>query len=102
MARKTPSVVLATRRELRELDVRKPGIAKSALAATALAMARELDDQENTASGMAACARVFDSTMAALRLQAREARERPTEPPPKESDGVADLTARIASRRSGS
>lgn len=105
MARSTPSAVLAVRRELKTLDELKPGVSKSATAAVAQAMARELDDCGNTASGMAACARVLDSTMAELRLEARRHRdpERPADPkPPKDpEDNVARIADRAARRRAG-
>lgn len=100
MPQVTPSVVTSVRHELRELESTKPGISKGSLAATALAMARELDTLDNTASGMASCARVLESTMAELRLTAR--RHKPAAPTtPETKDRVADLSERRAARRAG-
>lgn len=103
MARTTPSVVLAVKRDLRELERRSPGISKSGLAAGALAMARELDDPENTASGKASCMRQLDAVLAELRLTARRAQPHDPKPnvPTETPDGLDEITARRAARRAG-
>jgi hypothetical protein len=92
------SVVAAVHNELRDLKITA---SRSVRAGIALAMARELDNSENTASGKASCGRVLDSVMSELRLDARRRREsqRPKTEPAK--DGVVDLRERRAARRSG-
>lgn len=101
MARRTPSVVLAVRRDLRELEQVKAGISRGGLAAAALALAREIDDAGNTASGIASCVARLDELLAELRLMARRAgpvTNTPTETP---RDGLDELNSRRAARRSG-
>jgi hypothetical protein len=69
-----------------------PKAAESALAATALALARELDG-ENSATSKSMCAKALIDTMRELRA---------VSPPKMEADGLDDLTARREARRSAS
>ena len=85
------TVVAAVEDELKELGRRDPALARSSLAATALALARELDDEGNSATSRAMCARAMLNTFNRLRELAPEA--------PKESrldDLSAKRTARLA------
>lgn len=61
------TVVAAVRRELRELDKRVSGLSKLTLAASALALAREIDDPSNSATSKSMCARALNETMDRLR-----------------------------------
>jgi hypothetical protein len=82
------SVVAAVKRDLEPMGDLK----LSALAASALALAAEMDD-ENSATSKSMCAKELRETMDRLRSLA---------PPREENDGVDDLTAqrkkRIAAR----
>lgn len=98
MPARTPSVVRAVRADLRKLEERSPGVSKTALAATALAMARELDDHENPASGKAACALRLTLAMGEIRLSVLQARAQPAEVEPEKEDGVDQLAAKRAAR----
>lgn len=81
-----PSVVEATKRDLAELG----DLADSALAASALALARELDDDSNSATSKSMCARALKETLDRLRELA---------PPKREADGVDELKAERERRR---
>jgi hypothetical protein len=91
MARKG-SVLAAVERDLEALARRDQDLASSGLAATALTMARALDDPKNSATSKSMCARVLSDTLARLRALAPAAEER---------DGLDDLSARRAARRAG-
>lgn len=60
------SVVSAVERDLAEIRAVDEGLAESALAATALALARELD-AEGSATSKSMCANALRDTLAALR-----------------------------------
>jgi hypothetical protein len=81
------SVVDAVTRDLSKLG----GDAKdSALAASALALAAELDDSENSATSKSMCARALLDTLDRLRELA---------PPKREADSIDEIGARRAERR---
>src|SRR4029077_15526050 len=83
----TEAVVL----DLEELAERDPILARSAQAATAIALARELDS-ENSATSKSMCARALSETMDRLRELA---------PAEQKKDGVDDLSATREKRRQG-
>lgn len=56
-------VVDAVRRDVAELERRLKGIKDSALAATALALAAEIDDPGNSATSKSMCARALTETL---------------------------------------
>ena len=84
------TVVGAVERDLAELARRLPGLDESAEAATALALARELDD-ENSATSKSMCARALNETMALLRASV------PIEEPA--DDALDILTAEVRRAR---
>lgn len=84
--RKGP-VVKALEQDLKAL--RDPSLASSALAGVALAMARELDDESNSATSKSMCARALLDALERLRELAPER---------EEGDGLDDLAARRAAR----
>lgn len=88
--RRVGEVVKAVRRDLERIRRRDAELAESALAASAIELARELDQPDNSATSKAMCARAM-----------REALDRLDElaPPEEESDRVHDLTSRRAERR---
>lgn len=57
-----PSVVVAVRGEIRLLELQR-----SALAATALALAKQLDDSETSATSKSMCAKVLVETLDRMR-----------------------------------
>jgi hypothetical protein len=80
----TRKVVTGVRADLRDL----PGeLAKSGLAASAMALARELDSPDTSATAKAACSRSLVQVMRELRAQA---------PAGEEVDVVDELRARRA------
>lgn len=83
-------VVDAVRRDLDELDGRLRGLKDSAFAATALALAAELDDPGNSATSKSMCARALVETLDRLSELA---------PAKAEGDELDDLTARRERRR---
>jgi hypothetical protein len=83
------SVVDAVRRDLNRLDKE---YAESGLAASALALAAEIDDSANSATSKSMCARALLDTMNRLRELAPEK--------PKK-DRVDELSKRRAKRRAG-
>lgn len=85
-----PDVVEAVERELEEIRRRRGAEYDSALAATALAMAFELQDPFNSATSKSMCAKALSEAMRELHALA---------PPQKETDGVDDLATRRAERR---
>lgn len=87
---KTPTVA-GVERDLAAIAKRDPELAKSGLAASALALAREMDD-DNSATSKSMCARALLDTLDRLRQLA---------PAKEEKDGVDELSARRAARRQG-
>lgn len=83
------SVVEAVKRDLESLRERDEKLADSALAASAMALARELDAQ-NSATSKSMCAKALIETLDRLAELA---------PPAKEADRVDDLASRRAARR---
>lgn len=86
------TTVDAVKRDLTAIGKRDAELARSGLAASALALAREIDEKANSATSKSNCARAMLETLDRLRALA------PTE---KESDRVDDLSARRAARRKG-
>lgn len=82
-------VVLAVERDLRSIAERDEDLASSALAATALALARELDD-ENSATSKSMCARALVEAMDRIRELA---------PEKIAGDGIDELKAAREARR---
>lgn len=87
------SVVASVERDLAEIAKRDQALADSALAASVRALAREIDDPDNSATSKSMCARALLDTLDRLRELV---------PDEGEADGVDDLTARRDARRSGS
>lgn len=83
------SVVDAVNRDLDRLRRRDPLLADSALAATALAMAAEID-AANSATSKSMCEAALQKALDRLAELA---------PPERERDGLDDLSARRAKRR---
>lgn len=97
-ARKTPTprkgpVVKALERDLAEIRKRAPDLAASALAASALALAKELDKPGNSATSKSMCARSLLDTLERLRELV---------PPDEEKDKLDDISARREARRARS
>mgnify|MGYP003406300884 CR=1 FL=1 len=86
------SVVEAVEKDLRALAKRASGVDSSALAATALMLARELDNAGNSATSKSMCARVLVDVFD--RLEALV-------PENEETDSLDDLSARRAARLAG-
>ena len=80
----------AVEAELAAMDKRLPGVSSSVVAASALALAFELDDPGNSATSKSMCAKELREHMAAL-----EARL----PPAKTSDAVDDLERKRKKRQ---
>lgn len=70
--------------DLEVIRQQAPDVADSTIAASALALAYEMDDPYNSATSKSMCARVLLDTMERLRELA---------PPAQEADTVDDLTA---------
>lgn len=83
------SVVGAVQRDLDAIAERDAALATSGLALSALALAARIDDDENSATSVAACARALAETLATLRDLV---------PPKTEADGVDVLAAQRAKR----
>jgi hypothetical protein len=77
----------------RDLEALGSRAAESGLAATALALAREMDSPKNGGTSKSMIAKALNETMAELRALA---------PPKQEADGLDDLTKRREARRSAS
>lgn len=95
-------VVAAVRRELSTLADRGDAAATSAAAATALELARQLDDDAVSASAKAACARELRECLALLPLKLLE-RPVPVAPETEETkkeSPLDDLGRRRSARRS--
>jgi hypothetical protein len=84
------TVTAAVRHDLALLRVRAAELADSALAASALVLAEQLDAPKTSATSKSMCAKAL-----------REAMDRLFElaPPRKEEDGIDQLSARRAARR---
>jgi hypothetical protein len=87
------AVLLGVNRELAALKKLDKDLAIGALAATAKALAREIDDPDNSPTSKATCARALADTLTALRDMA---------PKNRAQDGVDELRDRRAARRAGS
>jgi hypothetical protein len=83
------SVEAAVEREVKGLGKFRD----SALAATALALAAEIDDPDNSATSKSMCAKALNETMAALHALA---------PAKREPDGIDEVTSRRVQRRRSS
>jgi hypothetical protein len=87
------SVLAAVKRDI--ADISKRGthgarLAKSGMAATALALAVALDDPSNSATSKSMCAKSLNDTLDRLRELA---------PPAKEADSLDDLQAKREKRK---
>jgi hypothetical protein len=82
----------ALERDLAEIRLVAPALADSSLAATAQALAAELDSPSNSATSKSMCAKVFSEVMGQLRALA---------PAKREKDDLDDLAARRAKRLGG-
>jgi len=89
MARKALTVVDAVQSELDQLAKRDKSLAVSGFAASALALARALDDPDNSATSKSMCARSLLDVLDRLRELA------PTE---EKDDQLDELVARRAKR----
>lgn len=87
------SVVAAVERDISAIRRVDPILADSALAAAALVLAAELDDQENSATSKSMCARALREAMDRLRELA---------PAVSEIDRVDELSSRRGKRRAAS
>jgi hypothetical protein len=83
-------VIDATEAELKLIAKRNPGLAGSALAASAVALAYEIQNPYNSATSKSMCARELRETMAKLRELAPEA---------DAEDGIDELGNRREARR---
>jgi hypothetical protein len=84
------SVVDAVEADLRRIAERDPELVRSGLAATAFALARDLDNPKNSATSKSMCAKALSDVLDRLLELAPEA--------PKK-DKIDDLSARRAARR---
>lgn len=91
-AKKPLRVASAVEGDLRELAKRDAKLARSGLAASALALAREMDNSSNSATSRAMCARALLDTLDRLWALA---------PAEQEKDRLDDLSARRAARIAG-
>ena len=82
----------AVLRDLDAIRARDEDLADSALAATALALAAEIDKENNSATSKSMCAKALAETMRELRELA---------PPELKEDALVDLNARRSERRAG-
>lgn len=83
------SVLEATRRDLAAIGRRQKTLATGGLAASALALARTLDDSETAPAARAACAKTLAEILAQLREQA---------PPAQVRDRVDSLQRRAGAK----
>lgn len=86
------TVVGAVRRDLADIRLRAPAVASSTLAMSALALAREMDEEGNSATSKSMCARALLDTMDRLRELC---------PPEEKTDGVDELRRRRERRLAG-
>ncbi len=84
--------VAAVEENLKLLARRDPQLARSPLAASLLALARELDAPGNSATSRAMCAKAYSDTFEQLWALA---------PEDEEADRLDDLSARRAARLAG-
>lgn len=84
------SVREAVERDLAQIRTRSRELAESALAASALVLAGELDSAGNSATSKSMCAKALTETMDRLRELS---------PPRRELDDLDDLAARRERRR---
>lgn len=82
------TVVAAVERDLKLM----PTVAESALAASALVLAAQLDDPDTSATSKSMCSRELRDTMTVLRALA---------PAKREADGIDDITAQRNKRIAG-
>jgi hypothetical protein len=91
--KKTPATVAAAvDRDLAQIAKLDKALAESALAASAQALAREIDDPDNSATSKSMCARALLDALAQLREQL---------PEPDEKDKLDELSARRTARIAG-
>ena len=83
------SVLKAIDADLEQLAKRDSALATSAMAETARALAKELDNAGNSATSKAMCAKALNDTLERLRELA---------PPEETKDNLDDLSARRAAR----
>ena len=88
----TPGVVAAVERDLALIRKLSPELADSALAASALAMAREIDTPHNSATSKSMCAKALLDALALIR---------DLSPPTEEGDTLDELASRRALRLTG-
>jgi hypothetical protein len=110
-ARRRLSVPAATDRDIRSIARENKELGRGGLAAAALALAREIDDPETSASAKASCVRQLRATLDELRQAAtrekleqlkRSAKsEPPAEKTPEPEDRVVDIRNRRKARRAG-
>jgi hypothetical protein len=86
------AVLAGVNRELAALKKLDKDLANGALAATAQALAREIDNADTSPTSKATCARALADTMTALRAMAPKSRPQ---------DGVDELRDRRDARRAG-
>lgn len=84
------TVAKAVQNDLKELRERAPDLAGSSLAASALVLARELDNRRNSATSKSMCARELREVMGRLWELA---------PAPEEADWLDELKERRDTRR---
>lgn len=102
-------VAVAVDRDLKDIAGEDKELARGGLAAAALALAREIDDDETPASAKASCVARLRETLGELRQEAARRRLeqlRDRQPDPQSDDhqdkgAVHDLQARRAERRAG-
>lgn len=82
----------AVGRDLEDVRRRSPKLAQSALAATALALAAQLDNPHTSATSKSMCAKALLDTLDQVRELC---------PPEEEPDEVDELAARRTARRAG-
>jgi hypothetical protein len=86
-------VAAAVQRDIDKIAKADPALAESALAASALALAREIDSSRNSATSKSMCARALLETLD---------RMRELMPAEETSDGIDELGAKRATRRARS
>lgn len=91
MAPRIIKVVPAVQRDLKKLAERDPDLARSSLAASALALAREMDNPKNSATSKSMCARSLIETLDRLEEAAPDEQQ--------EASPLDELKARRAARR---
>lgn len=91
-SRESGEVAKAVERDLAIISRHAPELAQSALAASTLALAREIDEPTNSATSKSMCAKVLLETLDRLRGLI---------PTDQEADGLDDLAARRATRLAG-